>query len=197
MTQKEVSVKKLENIQEQTTEWLEGFMESVHYKALPTTVESQVSTIVMNYATWMYKEEERGARKWTATATENILTKVFPRELSNFKELEGAIVPVLTAFFNFLEENSKISNSQTLIRKLEKLPLESKEIVVQTSPKKATETSKADYSQEEIRQFNRFSMGQVATSNVTSDPVMPNRKIGRNEPCPCGSGKKYKKCHGR
>ena len=25
----------------------------------------------------------------------------------------------------------------------------------------------------------------------------PNRKIGRNEPCYCGSGKKYKKCHGR
>jgi preprotein translocase subunit SecA len=22
-------------------------------------------------------------------------------------------------------------------------------------------------------------------------------KIGRNEPCPCGSGKKYKQCHGR
>jgi preprotein translocase subunit SecA len=21
-------------------------------------------------------------------------------------------------------------------------------------------------------------------------------KIGRNEPCPCGSGKKYKRCHG-
>ena len=21
-------------------------------------------------------------------------------------------------------------------------------------------------------------------------------KIGRNDPCPCGSGKKYKKCHG-
>ncbi|MBR6947935.1 MAG: SEC-C domain-containing protein [Muribaculaceae bacterium] len=22
-------------------------------------------------------------------------------------------------------------------------------------------------------------------------------KIGRNDPCPCGSGKKYKNCHGR
>jgi preprotein translocase subunit SecA len=22
-------------------------------------------------------------------------------------------------------------------------------------------------------------------------------KIGRNDPCPCGSGKKYKACHGR
>ena len=23
------------------------------------------------------------------------------------------------------------------------------------------------------------------------------RAVGRNEPCPCGSGKKYKRCHGR
>ena len=27
--------------------------------------------------------------------------------------------------------------------------------------------------------------------------VRPGRKVGRNEPCPCGSGKKYKHCHGR
>jgi preprotein translocase subunit SecA len=24
-----------------------------------------------------------------------------------------------------------------------------------------------------------------------------NNKVGRNDPCPCGSGKKYKKCHGQ
>jgi uncharacterized protein YecA (UPF0149 family) len=24
----------------------------------------------------------------------------------------------------------------------------------------------------------------------------PSGKVGRNDPCPCGSGKKYKKCHG-
>jgi preprotein translocase subunit SecA len=27
-------------------------------------------------------------------------------------------------------------------------------------------------------------------------PVRAARKVGRNDPCPCGSGKKYKKCHG-
>ncbi|MEW8105768.1 MAG: SEC-C metal-binding domain-containing protein, partial [Candidatus Thiodiazotropha endolucinida] len=27
--------------------------------------------------------------------------------------------------------------------------------------------------------------------------VREGRKIGRNEPCPCGSGKKFKQCHGR
>ena len=27
--------------------------------------------------------------------------------------------------------------------------------------------------------------------------VREGRKIGRNEPCPCGSGKKFKQCHGK
>lgn len=28
-------------------------------------------------------------------------------------------------------------------------------------------------------------------------PVRTSAKVGRNDPCPCGSGKKYKKCHGQ
>ena len=28
-------------------------------------------------------------------------------------------------------------------------------------------------------------------------PVHVEKKVGRNDPCPCGSGKKYKNCHGR
>jgi SEC-C motif len=27
-------------------------------------------------------------------------------------------------------------------------------------------------------------------------PLVGNSKVGRNEPCPCGSGKKFKRCHG-
>lgn len=32
---------------------------------------------------------------------------------------------------------------------------------------------------------------------VKQEPVKVGPKIGRNDPCPCGSGKKYKQCHGR
>jgi preprotein translocase subunit SecA len=38
--------------------------------------------------------------------------------------------------------------------------------------------------------------------NRGEEPVAPQTvqhsddKVGRNDPCPCGSGKKYKKCHG-
>jgi preprotein translocase subunit SecA len=28
-------------------------------------------------------------------------------------------------------------------------------------------------------------------------PVRVEKKVGRNDPCPCGSGKKYKNCHGK
>jgi SEC-C motif-containing protein len=34
-------------------------------------------------------------------------------------------------------------------------------------------------------------------SMVSGPPIRKEPKIGRNEPCPCGSGKKYKKCCGK
>ena len=41
---------------------------------------------------------------------------------------------------------------------------------------------------------------QTNSSEPTPPPVQPIRnfapQVGRNDPCPCGSGKKYKKCHG-
>ena len=40
--------------------------------------------------------------------------------------------------------------------------------------------------------------GSAAPAADTSQPfVRSTAKVGRNEPCPCGSGKKYKQCHGK
>ena len=35
------------------------------------------------------------------------------------------------------------------------------------------------------------------STQVKQEPVKVEPKIGRNDPCPCGSGKKYKNCHGK
>ncbi|HKN47698.1 MAG TPA: SEC-C metal-binding domain-containing protein, partial [Candidatus Polarisedimenticolia bacterium] len=37
-----------------------------------------------------------------------------------------------------------------------------------------------------------------APAKEARQPVQkrPAARVGRNDPCPCGSGKKYKKCHG-
>jgi preprotein translocase subunit SecA len=38
--------------------------------------------------------------------------------------------------------------------------------------------------------------GQAGGPGRPQQVVNRDAKIGRNDPCPCGSGKKYKKCHG-
>jgi len=39
--------------------------------------------------------------------------------------------------------------------------------------------------------------GQAGQSAQRTAPIVKEKLIGRNEPCPCGSGKKYKQCHGK
>jgi preprotein translocase subunit SecA len=49
---------------------------------------------------------------------------------------------------------------------------------------------------------SRTDTSQYGTSGGEQDrdrktePVRVDKKVGRNDPCPCGSGKKYKQCHG-
>ena len=56
-----------------------------------------------------------------------------------------------------------------------------------------------DYTAEAARQ-NRRQMSQARAtgggSGTTVEQVFRKKKIGRNDPCHCGSGKKYKRCHG-
>lgn len=37
----------------------------------------------------------------------------------------------------------------------------------------------------------------VASANPAQRPIVNGHYVGRNDPCPCGSGKKYKHCHGK
>lgn len=39
--------------------------------------------------------------------------------------------------------------------------------------------------------------GSSDASSESPDPIAASDDVGRNDPCPCGSGKKYKKCHGK
>jgi preprotein translocase subunit SecA len=38
---------------------------------------------------------------------------------------------------------------------------------------------------------------QRAAPAAKPQPIHVGEKVGRNDPCPCGSGKKYKQCHGK
>lgn len=60
--------------------------------------------------------------------------------------------------------------------------------------KEEVDNAGQDYAANERDKFEPGGGGDVA---VRQEPVKVAPKIGRNEPCPCGSGKKYKHCHGK
>jgi len=51
---------------------------------------------------------------------------------------------------------------------------------------------------DELRPDDSGAKAALATGTVRapSEPITAEKEPGRNDPCPCGSGKKYKKCHG-
>jgi preprotein translocase subunit SecA len=40
-------------------------------------------------------------------------------------------------------------------------------------------------------------LAAAAVEKKSQPTVRPGQKVGRNDPCPCGSGRKYKHCHGK
>ncbi|HEU4415171.1 MAG TPA: SEC-C metal-binding domain-containing protein, partial [Candidatus Angelobacter sp.] len=67
-------------------------------------------------------------------------------------------------------------------------------------PRKRASTSMDDLeAQFQRRKKRELEQARMAGSNGATAPqqvVRGQAKVGRNDPCPCGSGKKYKKCHG-
>ena len=46
------------------------------------------------------------------------------------------------------------------------------------------------------RELEQARMAGSGDAQTIQQVVRSGDKVGRNDPCPCGSGKKYKKCHG-
>ncbi|MDC0877276.1 preprotein translocase subunit SecA [Methylophilaceae bacterium] len=75
---------------------------------------------------------------------------------------------------------------------LETIKFEITRVLMLVSVKDEGEAKKIDKKNQEA-----ISAAQTKKTAVqTNDEAYPDKKVGRNEPCPCGSGKKYKHCHG-
>lgn len=71
-------------------------------------------------------------------------------------------------------------------------------VKIQEDPKTSHNATKRKVveSHKEISSFDRSGGGNQG-SQAPVTVVRTTKKVGRNEPCPCGSGKKYKHCHGK
>jgi len=77
-------------------------------------------------------------------------------------------------------------------------------MTVQVRTEAAAETSEAAHAPENVQYHHadyEEALGQSGEAGLAGEEHQPfvrdGRKIGRNDPCPCGSGRKYKQCHGK
>lgn len=67
---------------------------------------------------------------------------------------------------------------------------------LQAERREQQEREKRDYRHQEASALASAEPAAEAPQAPVAPFVRDERKVGRNEPCPCGSGKKYKHCHG-
>jgi len=85
------------------------------------------------------------------------------------------------------------------------LPQQEAQAQVKEAPQQQVAQPKLETSRTEVPQFSQGGQQQAQGQQQAPaqqqkpkvEPVRVEKKVGRNEPCPCGSGKKYKHCHGR
>ncbi len=82
-----------------------------------------------------------------------------------------------------------------VIRFLARVEIRQEEDVdaVQEQRRKQEEARKVEY-----QHAQSSALGEVSDSTSSKSPyTREGRKVGRNDPCPCGSGQKFKSCHGK
>jgi preprotein translocase subunit SecA len=84
-----------------------------------------------------------------------------------------------------------------------KVAIDEPQQVKQAPQPQQSDMSKLKATHDEFQQNVSSSAGQQSNmppqgppTPVKHEPVRVEKQVGRNEPCPCGSGKKYKSCHG-
>lgn len=88
--------------------------------------------------------------------------------------------------FTDMLENLKLDVISTLSKVRVRMPEEVEQVEAQRRAEAERIAQKQKYSHDEVDE-----QGETGGTVVRGE-----RKVGRNEPCPCGSGKKFKQCHG-
>ena len=64
------------------------------------------------------------------------------------------------------------------------------------APSTTIDALEREFQKKKQRELDAARSVSASTADATNTPRASGEKVGRNDPCPCGSGKKFKKCHG-
>ncbi len=118
---------------------------------------------------------------------------------AQYEQKDPLLIYKFEAFELFTAMIDKVNKDVVSTLMKAHIPLKDPNSVKRAEAPKKMDLSKFEANKDEMTSYNDPSGGGKGKDGRTQaqQPVRVEKKVGRNDPCPCGSGKKYKACHGR
>ncbi|MDP4264509.1 MAG: preprotein translocase subunit SecA [Bacteroidota bacterium] len=122
------------------------------------------------------------------------------------EQKDPLVIYKVEAFQQFKNMDAEVNKDIVSFLCHSSIPIQQENAPLKEGRKEKTDYSKMRANKEEIdaagqdyaaNEKDRFEPGGGPDVAVKQEPIKVAPKIGRNDPCPCGSGKKYKHCHGK
>jgi hypothetical protein len=201
---------------ERARDWAIGFLTSPIAQTLPAGLRDDAYTIVYGLLYSSLARLDKEPAEWDESTLRQLLPLIMPEMIPADRSLLEKIAPVTEALLYWLGFEGLLDDADALIASVRGL---SEYIVAmgmdpqRWGPAKRAmmQARQASPNVVESESAGAFPVEQTAESlpealpdrppPQAKEPPLPiseySPKVGRNDPCPCGSGKKYKKCHGR
>ena len=92
---------------------------------------------------------------------------------------------------------NKINNNTISVLMRGQIPVQEPEQVREAAPEPQAPRQQYREEKQDLSDPHQQAAAEHDTREVKREPVRAEKTVGRNDPCPCGSGKKYKNCHGQ
>jgi preprotein translocase subunit SecA len=113
---------------------------------------------------------------------------------ANYEQKDPLLIYKFESFELFKQMMFRINREITSILMKGRIPSQDPSQVQRAQPPKRLDLSRME-ARHQDPDARRPEQGDTREPQKVQ-PVRVEKKVGRNDPCPCGSGKKYKNCHG-
>jgi len=201
--------RKVESISQQAYPVLKDVYERMSHQyenvVVPISDGVKVFQVVTNLKATAESEGRELAKSYEKTVVLATIDDSWKEHLREMDELKQSVQnatyeqkdPLLIYKFESYELFKTMMNkvNKEVVSTLMKghIPTQDPEQVKEAQRKRQVENLRAQKS--DFSQYGTSGGGQAPAERRT-EPVRVDKKVGRNDPCPCGSGKKYKSCHG-
>jgi len=159
-----------------------GFLESKAFKAKTKSYKDAAEYLTKSLLDYLFFEERKELRELHENHIQHFMLVYAPSKLTLSSQVKEHVSDILIDFIGFLDDTGHIKNGEQLNGMIKK-------------------ENKAFQKALPARTQSRKSKSPVAPKKTgkgkTAQKAKTEAKIGRNDPCPCGSGKKFKKCCGQ